>query len=165
MMMVTRDVDAEFVNLQRQGQLALFPSCCGQEAAQVGTASATSRHRLAVSPVPGAGRVRRAGHRPGGRRAQWRGTAMAGWFHRTVLRADLDPDRHPHAARRRLRPWLPERHGEDRGRRRPSSATAPRARVTFTRRSTWPRCSRCRASSSCRTTSGRSRFRSRPRPG
>ena len=33
MMVVTRDVDAEFVNLQRQGELALFASCCGQEAA------------------------------------------------------------------------------------------------------------------------------------
>ena len=39
MMMVTRDVDAEFVNLQRQGELALFASCCGQEAAQVGAAA------------------------------------------------------------------------------------------------------------------------------
>ncbi len=39
MMMVTRDVDTEFVNLQRQGELALFASCCGQEAAQVGAAA------------------------------------------------------------------------------------------------------------------------------
>src|ERR1700757_1985501 len=39
MMMVTREVDAEFVNLQRQGELALFASCCGQEAAQVGAAA------------------------------------------------------------------------------------------------------------------------------
>src|ERR1700731_1261599 len=39
MMVVTRDVDAEFVNLQRQGELALFASCCGQEAAQVGAAA------------------------------------------------------------------------------------------------------------------------------
>ncbi|MGA9488991.1 MAG: pyruvate dehydrogenase (acetyl-transferring) E1 component subunit alpha [Mycobacterium sp.] len=39
MMVVTRDVDTEFVNLQRQGELALFASCCGQEAAQVGAAA------------------------------------------------------------------------------------------------------------------------------
>ncbi len=39
-MIVTRRLDTEFVNLQRQGQLALFPSCQGQEAAQVGTTSA-----------------------------------------------------------------------------------------------------------------------------
>ncbi len=40
MMVVTRDLDAEFVNLQRQGELALFASCRGQEAAQIGAAAA-----------------------------------------------------------------------------------------------------------------------------
>jgi pyruvate dehydrogenase E1 component alpha subunit len=35
-MAVTRALDAEFVNLQRQGELALFASCRGQEAAQIG---------------------------------------------------------------------------------------------------------------------------------
>jgi 2-oxoisovalerate dehydrogenase E1 component alpha subunit len=39
-MVLTREVDEELVNLQRQGQLALFPSCRGQEAAQVGCAAA-----------------------------------------------------------------------------------------------------------------------------
>lgn len=39
LMVVTRDVDAEFVNLQRQGELALYASCRGQEAAQVGAAA------------------------------------------------------------------------------------------------------------------------------
>lgn len=38
-MVVTRDLDVEFVNLQRQGELALFASCRGQEAAQVGAAA------------------------------------------------------------------------------------------------------------------------------
>ena len=38
-MVVTRDLDGEFVNLQRQGELALFASCRGQEAAQVGAAA------------------------------------------------------------------------------------------------------------------------------
>jgi 2-oxoisovalerate dehydrogenase E1 component alpha subunit len=38
MMVVTREVDTELVNLQRQGELALFASCRGQEAAQVGAA-------------------------------------------------------------------------------------------------------------------------------
>jgi len=42
-MVVTRALDQEHVNLQRQGQLALFPSCRGQEAAQVGAASALQR--------------------------------------------------------------------------------------------------------------------------
>jgi 2-oxoisovalerate dehydrogenase E1 component alpha subunit len=36
MMVVTRGLDTEFVNLQRQGELALFASCRGQEAAQIG---------------------------------------------------------------------------------------------------------------------------------
>jgi 2-oxoisovalerate dehydrogenase E1 component alpha subunit len=36
LMVVTRDLDGEFVNLQRQGELALFASCRGQEAAQIG---------------------------------------------------------------------------------------------------------------------------------
>ena len=35
-MVVTRELDMEFVNLQRQGELALFASCRGQEAAQIG---------------------------------------------------------------------------------------------------------------------------------
>jgi 2-oxoisovalerate dehydrogenase E1 component subunit alpha len=38
-MVVTRDLDTEFVNLQRQGELALFASCRGQEAAQIGAAA------------------------------------------------------------------------------------------------------------------------------
>ena len=38
-MAVTRALDAEFVNLQRQGELALFASCRGQEAAQIGSAA------------------------------------------------------------------------------------------------------------------------------
>ena len=38
-MVVTRDLDSEFVNLQRQGELALFASCRGQEAAQIGAAA------------------------------------------------------------------------------------------------------------------------------
>lgn len=39
LMVVTRELDGEFINLQRQGELALFPSCLGQEAAQVGAAA------------------------------------------------------------------------------------------------------------------------------
>ena len=40
MMVVTRDLDTELVHLQRQGELALFASCRGQEAAQVGATAA-----------------------------------------------------------------------------------------------------------------------------
>lgn len=38
-LVLTRDLDGEFVNLQRQGELALYASCRGQEAAQVGAAA------------------------------------------------------------------------------------------------------------------------------
>lgn len=39
LMVLTRELDTEFVNLQRQGELALYASCRGQEAAQVGAAA------------------------------------------------------------------------------------------------------------------------------
>ncbi|WP_431231181.1 pyruvate dehydrogenase (acetyl-transferring) E1 component subunit alpha [Mycolicibacterium psychrotolerans] len=39
-LVVARDLDVEFVNLQRQGELALYASCRGQEAAQIGSAAA-----------------------------------------------------------------------------------------------------------------------------
>jgi len=39
MMVVTRDIDAECINLQRQGEIALVASCRGQEAAQIGSAA------------------------------------------------------------------------------------------------------------------------------
>ena len=39
-MVLTREIDEEMVNLQRQGQLGLYAPCRGQEAAQVGCASA-----------------------------------------------------------------------------------------------------------------------------
>jgi 2-oxoisovalerate dehydrogenase E1 component alpha subunit len=39
MMVATRELDTEFVNLQRQGELALYTPCRGQEAAQVGAAA------------------------------------------------------------------------------------------------------------------------------
>lgn len=42
-MVVTRRVDLEYIRLQRQGQLGVYPSCLGQEAAQVGSATALRR--------------------------------------------------------------------------------------------------------------------------
>jgi 2-oxoisovalerate dehydrogenase E1 component alpha subunit len=39
-MAVTRRLDRESINLQRQGQLGVYASCLGQEAAQVGSAAA-----------------------------------------------------------------------------------------------------------------------------
>jgi 2-oxoisovalerate dehydrogenase E1 component alpha subunit len=42
-MAVTRRLDREAINLQRQGQLGVYASCLGQEAAQVGSAAALAR--------------------------------------------------------------------------------------------------------------------------
>src|ERR1700730_4626517 len=39
LMVVTRELDSEFINLQRQGELALFASCRGQEAYQIGASA------------------------------------------------------------------------------------------------------------------------------
>jgi 2-oxoisovalerate dehydrogenase E1 component alpha subunit len=43
LMAVTRKVDREAINLQRQGQLGVYASCLGQEAAQVGSAYALAK--------------------------------------------------------------------------------------------------------------------------
>ena len=49
-LVMTRHLDREFIALQRQGQLAVYPSSLGQEAAQVGTAYAlTARDWIAIS--------------------------------------------------------------------------------------------------------------------
>lgn len=40
LMVITRRVDKESINLQRQGQLGVYASCLGQEAAQIGSACA-----------------------------------------------------------------------------------------------------------------------------
>lgn len=43
MMVITRELDTELVNLQRQGELALFASCRGQEAAQIGATACLNK--------------------------------------------------------------------------------------------------------------------------
>ena len=48
-MVVVRRIDAEATNLQRQGELALWPPLLGQEAAQVGSAHALRRDDFAFS--------------------------------------------------------------------------------------------------------------------
>jgi 2-oxoisovalerate dehydrogenase E1 component alpha subunit len=59
LMVVTRKVDREAINLQRQGQLGVYASCMGQEAAQVGIRLRAGRGRLDLPVVP------RARGRPG----------------------------------------------------------------------------------------------------
>jgi 2-oxoisovalerate dehydrogenase E1 component alpha subunit len=78
MMVVTRDVDAEFVNLQRQGELALFASCCGQEAAQVGAAACLRKTDWLFPQYRELGVYLVRGIPPGHVGAAWRGTWHGG---------------------------------------------------------------------------------------
>jgi pyruvate dehydrogenase E1 component alpha subunit len=78
-MVVTRRLDREFVNLQRQGQLALFPSCLGQEAAQVGTTSALRDDDWLVPQYRELGAFVVRGVPPEGLGHMWRGTCHGGF--------------------------------------------------------------------------------------
>jgi pyruvate dehydrogenase E1 component alpha subunit len=77
-MIVTRELDEEFVNLQRQGQLALFPSCRGQEAAQVGCATALRDDDWLFPQYRELGCFVVRGIDPGGIGLMWRGTWHGG---------------------------------------------------------------------------------------
>ncbi|HEY2086128.1 MAG TPA: pyruvate dehydrogenase (acetyl-transferring) E1 component subunit alpha [Mycobacterium sp.] len=78
MMVVTRDVDGEFVNLQRQGELALFASCCGQEAAQVGATACLRKTDWLFPQYRELGVYLVRGIAPGQVGAAWRGTWHGG---------------------------------------------------------------------------------------
>lgn len=78
MMVVTRQLDEEFVNLQRQGQLALFPSCRGQEAAQVGCATALRDDDWLFPQYRELGCFIARGIDPGGIGLMWRGAWHGG---------------------------------------------------------------------------------------
>ena len=77
-MFATRELDEEFVNLQRQGQLALFPSCRGQEAAQVGCATALRDTDWLFPQYRELGVFLVRGIDPGGIGLAWRGTWHGG---------------------------------------------------------------------------------------
>ena len=101
-MVVTRELDTEFVNLQRQGELALFASCRGQEAAQVGAAACLRKTDWLFPQYRETRRLPGARHRARpDRRGVARQLARRAGLHHEVLRPDLDPDRHPRPARRR----------------------------------------------------------------
>jgi len=78
MMVVTRELDEEFVNLQRQGQLALFPSCRGQEAAQVGATACLRKTDWLFPQYRELGVYLVRGIPPGHIGAVWRGTWHGG---------------------------------------------------------------------------------------
>ncbi|MCZ8378668.1 pyruvate dehydrogenase (acetyl-transferring) E1 component subunit alpha [Mycobacterium sp. CPCC 205372] len=72
-MVVTREVDTELVNLQRQGELALFASCRGQEAAQVGAAACLRKTDWLFPQYRELGVFLVRGIPPGDVAAVWRG--------------------------------------------------------------------------------------------
>jgi 2-oxoisovalerate dehydrogenase E1 component subunit alpha len=77
-MVVTRALDQEHVNLQRQGQLALFPSCRGQEGAQVGATSALRPDDMLFPQYRELGAWVVRGVDPVGIGVMWRGTWHGG---------------------------------------------------------------------------------------
>jgi pyruvate dehydrogenase E1 component alpha subunit len=79
LMRVTRELDTEFVNLQRQGQLALYPSARGQEGAQVGATAALRDDDWLFPQYRELGAFVTRGIEPGGVGAVWRGTWHGGY--------------------------------------------------------------------------------------
>lgn len=77
-MILTRRVDAELVDLQRQGQLALYASCLGQEAAQVGVAAAMRAQDWLFPQYRELGMLVARGVDPVGVAMMWRGAYHGG---------------------------------------------------------------------------------------
>jgi 2-oxoisovalerate dehydrogenase E1 component alpha subunit len=77
-MAVTRALDAEFVNLQRQGQLALYAPCRGQEAAQIGAVACLRKTDWLFPQYRELGAFLLRGIPPGHVGAFWRGTWHGG---------------------------------------------------------------------------------------
>jgi pyruvate dehydrogenase E1 component alpha subunit len=77
-LVVTRDLDVEFVNLQRQGELALYASCRGQEAAQVGAAACLRKTDWLFPQFRELGVFMVRGIAPGQVAALWRGAWHGG---------------------------------------------------------------------------------------
>ena len=141
-LVLVRRFDAEATALQRQGELGIWASLLGQEAAQVGSGRALRDDDYAFPTYREHGVAWCRGVDPLNLLGLFRGVNHGGW---DPNEQELPPlhDRHRRAdaARHRLR------HGHAEGRRRrarssPTSATAPPARATSTRRSSSPRLQR-----------------------
>lgn len=78
MMVVTRELDTEFINLQRQGEMALVASCRGQEAAQIGSAACLRKTDWLFPQYRELGVFLVRGIAPGKIGAVWRGTWHGG---------------------------------------------------------------------------------------
>ena len=76
---LTRRVDLEATALQRQGELGLWASCLGQEAAQVGSGRAMVAGRLRVPDLPRARRGLTRGVDPLSLLGLFRGVSNGGW--------------------------------------------------------------------------------------
>lgn len=99
MMVVTRELDTEFVNLQRQGELALYTPCRGQEAAQVGAAACLRKTDWLFPQYRELGVYLVRGIPPGHVGVAWRGTWHGGLQFTEVLCTDVGSHRHPDLAR------------------------------------------------------------------
>ncbi len=78
-LVVVRRLDTEGANLQRQGQLALWPPCLGQEAAQIGSAMAVQAEDFIFPSYRELGVAYVRGVDPVDVCRQWRGAALGGW--------------------------------------------------------------------------------------
>jgi pyruvate dehydrogenase E1 component alpha subunit len=78
LMVLTRELDTEFVNLQRQGELALYASCRGQEAAQVGAVGCLRKTDWLFPQYRELGAFLTRGIAPAQMGAVWRGTWHGG---------------------------------------------------------------------------------------
>lgn len=78
LMVLTRELDTEFVNLQRQGELALYASCRGQEAAQVGAVGCLRKTDWLFPQYRELGAFLTRGIAPSQMGAVWRGTWHGG---------------------------------------------------------------------------------------
>ncbi len=77
-MVVTRELDAELTNLQRQGELALYASCRGQEAAQIGAVAPLRRTDWLFPQYRELGAFLLRGITPAQLGAVWRGSWHGG---------------------------------------------------------------------------------------
>ena len=78
-MVVVRRLDSEATALQRQGELGLWPPLAGQEAAQIGSATALRADDFAFTSYREHAVAWLRGVRPDELLSVWRGSAASGW--------------------------------------------------------------------------------------
>ncbi|MCC4250155.1 pyruvate dehydrogenase (acetyl-transferring) E1 component subunit alpha [Microbacterium testaceum] len=83
-MVLTRRLDTEGVALQRQGQLALWPPCRGQEAVQVGTAHALAPGDFVFPSYREHGVLLARGAKPEAYVLAWSGEEHSAYDHTTI---------------------------------------------------------------------------------